>query len=473
MSALPLKVSSRSTRLFAAVREAIGGTQQDFTEGSLGRAIALLAIPMVLEMIMESLFGVVNVFFVAGLGSDAVSAVGMTESILTILFTIAIGLSMATTATVARRIGEKDVAGARQSAVQAIGAGVAVSIVLGVLGAKFAPWLLGKLGAWPSLLQVGTAYTTLLLGGSGTIVLLFLMNAVFRGAGDAAIAMRVLWLANLVNIFLVPCLVVGWGPFPKMGLTGAALGTTIGRGVGVLYQFWSLFRGGGRVVLRRKDIRRLQVKPMVNLMRISLPAMFQYAIATASWLGLVRIISTYGSAALAGYTIGIRILIFALLPSWGMSNAAATLVGQNLGAKQPQRAETSVWRTGFYNMIFLGAIGVIFVVFAEPIVRLFTHDPQVVPLAASCLRIISYGNIGYAYGMVMLQAFNGAGDTITPTIVNFFGFWLLEIPLAWFLAIPMRMQAKGAYFSIVVAEAAIAAVSIVLFKRGYWKNQQI
>ena len=343
MSSLPLKVSSRSTRLLAAVREAIGGTQQDFTEGSLGRAIALLAIPMVLEMIMESLFGVVNVFFVAGLGSDAVSAVGMTESILTILFTIAIGLSMATTATVARRIGEKDVAGARQSAVQAIGAGIAVSIVLGVLGAKFAPGLLGKMGAWPSLLQVGTAYTTLMLGGSGTIVLLFLMNAVFRGAGDAAIAMRVLWLANLVNIFLVPCLVVGWGPFPKMGLTGAALGTTIGRGVGVLYQFWSLFRGGGRVVLRRKDIR-LQVKPMVNLMRISLPAMFQYAIATASWLGLVRIISTYGSAALAGYTIGIRILVFALLPSWGMSNAAATLVGQNLGAGKPWRAEQAVWR---------------------------------------------------------------------------------------------------------------------------------
>ena len=472
MSALPLKVSSRSTRLFAAVREAIGGTQQDFTEGSLGRAIALLAIPMVLEMIMESLFGVVNVFFVAGLGSDAVSAVGMTESILTILFTIAIGLSMATTATVARRIGEKDVAGARQSAVQAIGAGVAVSIVLGVLGAKFAPWLLGKLGAWPSLLQVGTAYTTLLLGGSGTIVLLFLMNAVFRGAGDAAIAMRVLWLANLVNIFLVPCLVVGWGPFPKMGLTGAALGTTIGRGVGVLYQFWSLFRGGGRVVLRRKDIR-LQVKPMVNLMRISLPAMFQYAIATASWLGLVRIISTYGSAALAGYTIGIRILVFALLPSWGMSNAAATLVGQNLGAGKPWRAEQAVWRTGFYNMLFLGTAAVAFIVFARPVIGLFTSDPEVIAVGVDCLRLISYGYPFFAFGMVVVQAFNGAGDTATPTMVNLFCYWLWEIPLAYALAIPLGIGPRGVFMAIAIAESTTACVGVVMFRRGRWKQKRV
>ncbi len=472
MSALPLKVSSRSARLAAAVREAISGSQQDFTEGSLGRAIALLAIPMVLEMIMESLFGVVNVFFVAGLGSDAVSAVGMTESILTILFTIAIGLSMATTATVARRIGEKDVAGARQSAVQAIGAGVAVSIVLGVLGAKFAPWLLGKLGAWPSLLQVGTAYTTLLLGGSGTIVLLFLMNAVFRGAGDAAIAMRVLWLANLVNIFLVPCLVVGWGPFPKMGLTGAALGTTIGRGVGVLYQFWSLFRGGGRVVLRRKDIR-LQVKPMVNLMRISLPAMFQYAIATASWLGLVRIISTYGSAALAGYTIGIRVLVFAILPSWGMSNAAATLVGQNLGAGKPWRAEQAVWRTGFYNMIFLGTVAVAFIVFAGPVIRLFTSDPEVIAVGVDCLRFISYGYPFFAFGMVVVQAFNGAGDTATPTLVNLFCYWLWEIPLAYTLAKLARMGPRGVFLAIAIAESTTACVGVVMFRRGRWKRRRV
>ncbi|HYS45284.1 MAG TPA: MATE family efflux transporter [Rhizomicrobium sp.] len=454
------------------MREAIGGTQQDFTEGSLGRAIALLAIPMVLEMIMESLFGVVNVFFVAGLGSDAVSAVGMTESILTILFTIAIGLSMATTATVARRIGEKDVAGARQSAVQAIGAGVPVSIVLGVLGAKFAPWLLGKLGAWPSLLQVGTAYTTLLLGGSGTIVLLFLMNAVFRGAGDAAIAMRVLWLANLVNIFLVPCLVVGWGPFPKMGLTGAALGTTIGRGVGVLYQFWSLFRGGGRVVLRRKDIR-LQVKPMVNLMRISLPAMFQYAIATASWLGLVRIISTYGSAALAGYTIGIRVLVFALLPSWGMSNAAATLVGQNLGAGKPWRAEQAVWRTGFYNMLFLGTAAVAFIVFARPVIGLFTSDPEVIAVGVDCLRLISYGYPFFAFGMVVVQAFNGAGDTATPTMVNLFCYWLWEIPLAYALAKLAGMGPRGVFLAIAIAESTTACVGVAMFRRGRWKRRRV
>jgi putative MATE family efflux protein len=463
---------SRSTRLLAAVREAIGGTHHDFTEGSLGQAIALLAIPMVLEMIMESLFGVVNVFFVAGLGSDAVSAVGMTEQILTILFTIAIGLSMATTATIARRIGEKDTAGARAAAVQAVAAGIIVSVAAGVLGAKFAPQLLRAMGAWPSLLETGSQYTSLLLGGSGTIVLLFLMNAIFRGAGDAAIAMRVLWLANLVNIVLVPCLVVGWGPFPKMGLTGAAVGTTIGRGVGVAYQFWSLFRGKGRVVLRAEDLR-LDPKLMLRLLRISVPGMFQYAIATASWLALVRIVASYGSAALAGYTIGIRILIFALLPSWGMANAAATLVGQNLGAGKPWRAEQAVWRTGLYNMIFLGSVAVIFIVFAGPITRLFTNDPQVIAMGTDCLRFISYGYPFYAFGMVVVQAFNGAGDTRTPTMVNLFCYWLWEIPLAYTLARPLGMGPRGVFLAIAIAESTTACVGVVMFRRGRWKQKKV
>jgi putative MATE family efflux protein len=302
--------------------------------------------------------------------------------------------------------------------------------------------------------------------------MLFLNNAIFRGAGDAAIAMRLLWVSNIINLILDPCLIFGWGPFPKLGVTGAALATFTGRSIGVAYQFYRLLRGSERIRILRQQIR-VNLPVLFRLLRVSLTGILQFAIAHTSWIGLVRIVSIFGSAALAGYTIAIRIVIFVILPSWGLSNAAATLVGQNLGAKQPERAETSVWRTGFYNMVFLGTIGVIFIIFAEPIVRLFTNDPSVIPLAASCLCVISYGNIGYAYGMVMLQAFNGAGDTITPTIVNFFGFWMLEIPLAYFLAIPMRMQARGAYYSIVAAEMAIASASIILFKRGRWKKQQI
>ncbi len=458
--------------LWKSIREAVRGSHQDFTTGSLNRAILLLAIPMVLEMVLESLFAVVDVFWVGRLGADAVATVGLTESLLSLVFAVGLGLSLSTTAMVARRIGEKDPNGAAVAGVQAIVIGLAVSLAIGLPCFFFAPRLLQLMGASPQVVAVGSSYARIALGGSGAILMLFLNNAIFRGAGDAAIAMRLLWVSNIINLVLDPCLIFGLGPFPKLGVTGAALATFTGRSIGVGYQFYRLLRGSERIRILRQHIR-INLSVLLRLVRVSLTGILQFAIAHTSWIGLVRIVSIFGSAALAGYTIAIRIVIFIILPSWGLSNAAATLVGQNLGAKQTQRAETSVWRTGFYNMIFLGAIGVIFVVFAEPIVRLFTHDPQVVPLAASCLRIISYGNIGYAYGMVMLQAFNGAGDTITPTIVNFFGFWLLEIPLAWFLAIPMRMQAKGAYFSIVVAEAAIAAVSIVLFKRGYWKNQQI
>ena len=458
--------------LWKSIREAVRGSHQDFTTGSLNRAILLLAIPMVLEMVLESLFAVVDVFWVGRLGADAVATVGLTESLLSLVFAVGLGLSLSTTAMVARRIGEKDPNGAAVAGVQAIVIGLAVSLAIGLPCFFYAPRLLQLMGASPQVIAVGSSYARIALGGSGAILMLFLNNAIFRGAGDAAIAMRLLWVSNIINLVLDPCLIFGLGPFPKLGVTGAALATFTGRSIGVGYQFYRLLRGSERIRILRQHIC-INLSVLLRLVRVSLTGILQFAIAHTSWIGLVRIVSIFGSTALAGYTIAIRIVIFIILPSWGLSNAAATLVGQNLGAKQPQRAETSVWRTGFYNMIFLGAIGVIFVVFAEPIVRLFTHDPQVVPLAASCLRIISYGNIGYAYGMVMLQAFNGAGDTITPTIVNFFGFWLLEIPLAWFLAIPMRMQAKGAYFSIVVAEAAIAAVSIVLFKRGYWKNQQI
>ena len=302
--------------------------------------------------------------------------------------------------------------------------------------------------------------------------MLFLNNAIFRGAGDAAIAMRLLWVSNVINLVLDPCLIFGWGPFPKLGVTGAALSTFTGRGIGVLYQFYRLGRGTERIRIAARHVR-VNFEVMLRLIRVSLTGILQFAIAHTSWIGLVRIVSMFGAAAVAGYTIAVRIVVFAILPSWGLSNAAATLVGQNLGAKRADRAETSVWRTGLYNMLFLGSIGVVFVLFADPIVRLFTHDAEVAQLAAACLRILSYGNIGYAYGMVMLQAFNGAGDTITPTIVNFFGFWLLEIPLAWWLAIHLRMHSNGVFWSIVVAEGSIAAAGMVLFKRGKWKLQRI
>ena len=458
--------------LWSSIREAVRGSHQDFTTGSLNRAILLLAIPMVLEMVLESLFAVVDVFWVGRLGADAVATVGITESLLSLVFAVGLGLSLSTTAMVARRIGEKDPSGAAVAGVQAIAIGLAVSALLCLPCVFFAPNLLRLMGASPQIIAVGSGYARIALGGGGAILLLFLNNAIFRGAGDAAIAMRLLWVSNIINLILDPCLIFGVGPFPKLGVTGAAVATLIGRSIGVLYQFYRLLRGTERIRILRSQVH-LNFRVLLRLLRVSLTGILQFAIAHTSWIGLVRIVSIFGSAALAGYTIAIRIVVFIIMPSWGLSNAAATLVGQNLGAKQPERAETSVWRTGFYNMLFLGVVGVFFVLFAEPVVSLFTHDPLVVPLAASCLRIISYGNIGYAYGMVMLQAFNGAGDTVTPTIVNFFGFWLLEIPLAYFLAIPMRMRANGAYISIVVAEAAIAGVSIILFKRGRWKRQQI
>jgi len=458
--------------LWPSIREALRGSHQDFTTGSLNRAILLLAIPMVLEMVLESLFAVVDVFWVGRLGADAIATVGLTESLLSLVFAVGLGLSLSTTAMVARRIGEKDPTGAAVAGVQAIALGLGVSVLIGVPCLFYAPNLLRLMGASSQIVATGGGYARIALGGSGAILMLFLNNAIFRGAGDAAIAMRLLWVSNIINLILDPCLIFGWGPFPKLGVTGAALATFTGRSIGVAYQFYRLLRGSQRIRILRHQIR-LNLGVLLRLVRVSLTGILQFAIAHTSWIGLVRIVSIFGSAALAGYTIAIRIVIFIILPSWGLSNAAATLVGQNLGAKQPERAETSVWRTGFYNMIFLGIIGLLFMIFARPVVHLFTSDPAVIPLAASCLRIVSAGNIGYAYGMVMLQAFNGAGDTVTPTYVHLFGFWFLEIPLAYFLAIRAGMRSNGAYVAIVVAECAIAAAGIILFKRGRWKRQKI
>ena len=457
---------------WGSIREALRGSHQDFTQGNLNRAIVLLAIPMVMEMVLESLFAVVDVFWVGRLGAEAVATVGLTESLLSVIFAVGFGLGLSTTAMVARRIGEKDAPGAAVAGVQAIVLGLTTSLLIGVPCWIYAPRLLEVMGASPAMVASGAGYTRIALGGCGAVLMLFLNNAIFRGAGDAAVAMRLLWVSNIINLILDPCLIFGWGPFPKLGVTGAALATFTGRSIGVLYQFYRLLRGTERIRILASQLR-VNVGVLLRLMRVSLTGILQFAVADVSWIGLVRIVSLFGSAALAGYTIAIRIVIFVILPSWGLSNAAATLVGQNLGAKQPERAERSVWRTGLYNMLFLGSVGVFFVFFADPIIRLFTNDPAVVPLAANCLRILSYGNIGYAYGMVMLQAFNGAGDTITPTVVNFFGFCMLELPLAYALAVPLGFRTNGAYYAIVFAEGAIAVAGVLLFRRGKWKGQQI
>ncbi len=458
--------------LWSSLVEAVRGSHQDYTAGNLNRAILLLAVPMVLEMVLESLFAVVDVFWVGRLGANAVATVGLTESMLSLVFAVGMGLSLSTTAMVARRIGEKDPEGAAVAAVQAIVMGLIVSLAIGLPCFLFASRLLQMMGASPEIVAVGSGYTRICLGGSCAVLLLFLNNAIFRGAGDAAIAMRLLWISNIINLILDPCLIFGWLHLPKMGVTGAALATFTGRSIAVIYQFYRLMKGTERIRILTRQVR-VQWDVMWRLVRVSLTGILQFAIAHTSWIGLVRIVSIFGAAALAGYTIGIRIVIFVILPSWGLSNAAATLVGQNLGAGKPDRAEKAVWRTGLYNVIFLGSVGIFFILFAERVVGLFTHDAEVLRLGATCLRIVSYGNLGYAYFMVMMQAFNGAGDTITPTIVNFFGFWLLEIPLAYWLAIPLKMRSNGAFFSIAIAETSMAIASAVLFKQGRWKRQKI
>jgi putative MATE family efflux protein len=457
---------------WGSVREALRGSHQDYTAGNLNRAIFLLAIPMVLEMVLESLFAVVDVFWVARLGSDAIATVGLTESMASLVFAIGLGLSLSTTAMVARRIGEKDPEAAAVAAVQGIFLGILVSVAIGLPCLFLAPRLLRLMGGTPAIVGIGTGYTRIYLGGSIVLILLFMNNGIFRGAGDAALAMRLLWVSNIINLILDPCLIFGLGPFPRLGLTGAALATFTGRGLGVLYQFYRLGKGTERIRVLRHQVR-LNWQVMVRLARVSVTGVVQFAIGQSSWVGLVRIISLFGGAALAGYTVAIRIVIFAILPSWGLSNAAATLVGQNLGARQPERAEKSVWLTGLYNMIFLGSLGAAFLLLTGPIIHLFTSDPVVAPLAATCLRILSCGNVVYAFGMVMMQAFNGAGDMRTPTVVFLFGYWLLQIPLAYVLAVPGGLQSKGAFLSILIAESAIAAVSALLFRRGKWKEQRI
>jgi putative MATE family efflux protein len=457
---------------WATVREALRGSHHDYTAGPIGRAIILLAIPMVMEMVMESIFAVVDVFWVAHLGPNAVATVGLTESMLALVYTAAMGLSIGVSAMVARRIGEKNPAGAAEAAVQGIALGLTVAAVTGTLGAIFAPRLLGVMGASSDVIAIGSGYTRVMLGGNAVILLLFLINATFRGAGDAAIAMRVLWLANWINILLGPCLIFGLGPFPELGVKGAAIATTIGRGTGVLFQLYWLMRRDGRVVIHRDQLR-LRPAVMRTLLRLSGTGTFQVLVGTASWIGLVRIISSFGAGAVAGYTIGVRIIVFALLPSWGLANAAATMVGQGLGARKPERAERAVWIAGLYNLLFLGGVGLVFVLLADPIVRLFSTDPAVAPVAAMCLRIVSCGFPFYAYGMVLTQSFNGAGDTWTPTWLNLCCFWLWEIPLAWVLAVRMGLGPQGVFLALTTAFSTLAVVSALLFRRGRWKLRRV
>ena len=455
--------------LFADAREAIrGDAHRDFTQERIGRAITLLAIPMVLEASMESLFAIADMFWVAKLGSDAVATVGLTEAVLTLLYAVAMGLSTATAAVVARRIGEKNHDGAADAAMQAILLGFVFAGVIGIAGAWFAPDVLRLMGASDSIVRIGSGYARVEYGSSAAVMLLFLINGVFRGAGDAALAMRVLWIANLVNILLNPLLIFGIGFFPRLGVLGSGVGTAVGRSTGVLIQLWALTRARSRVRAQRKHFR-LHPEVMRMLIKISTGGIFQYFVGVASWIGLVRMAASFGSIAVAGYTLAIRIVIFALLPSWGMANAAATLVGQNLGAKQPDRAEQSVWRAGVYNMIFLGLVALTFVILARPLVSIFTGDEGVVRVAAQALRLISYGYIFYAWGMVMVSSFNGSGDTYTPTLLNVICYWFLRIPLAWILAFRTSLGPNGIFLAIPIADSALAVVAVVVFRTGRWK----
>ena len=454
------------------IREAIRGTHHDYTSGPIGRAIILLAVPMVLEMLMESLFAVADIFWLGHVSPSAVATVGLTESMLTVAYTAAMGLSIGVSAMVARRIGEKNPAGAAEVAVQGIALGVITAAIIGVAGVLLGPTLLRLMGASAEVIASGQTYTRIMLGGNVVILMLFLINAIFRGAGDAAIAMRVLWLANWINILLGPLLIFGVGPFPKLGLTGAAIATTIGRGTGVLYQLYRLWRRDGRIVIHREQV---ELKPAVmsTLLRLSGTGTFQVFVGMASWIGLTRINASFGTEALAGYQIAIRIIIFALLPSWGLANAAATMVGQALGAGKPERGEQAVWRAAFYNLVFLGAAGLVFIAFANPIANLFTDDPTVASIAAQCLRIISYGYVFYAYGMVLTNSFNGAGDTWTPTWLNLFCFWLWEIPLAWLLARRFNLGPQGVAWAVTIAFSTLAVASAVLFRHGRWKEKRV
>ena len=457
---------------WSILREAVRGSARDFTSEPIGRSLFLLAVPMILEMIMESTFAVVDIFFVAKLGAEAVAVVGLTESMMALVYAVAFGLAIGATATVARRIGEKDTEGAAKTATHVIYLGVIVSLIMSVIGVVMAPYIFQLLGAEPHVTEMGLTFMRIMLGGNAVVVFLFLLNAIFRGAGDAAIAMRVLWLANGLNMILSPCFIFGVWFFPRLGVTGAAVGTTIGRGCGVLFAFWYLFRGEKRFEIHR-DHWRIDPSMLWKLTKLSWTAVLQFLIGTASWSALVRVVAGFGSEAIAGYVISLRVVVFALLPALGLSNAAATMVGQNLGAKKPERSEASVWKAAFFNAGFYFFVGVVLYVFSHAIVAFFTTEPTVLAYGSDSLTIVALGFTFYGFGMVMETAFNGAGDTWTPTWINLFIFWIFEIPLAYLLAYYFDMGPRGVFWAITIAFSLLAVVSGLLFKLGYWKRKMV
>ncbi len=453
-------------------KEALSSEEKSYTTGSINKAIVLLAIPMILEMAMESLFAVVDAFFVAKVSADAIATVGLTESVITLVYSVGIGLSMAPVAMISRYIGEGKKEKASKVVLQAVYLAIAVSLLLGIPGVIFAPDILRMMGGSESLISTGATYTRIMFGSNIVIMLLFLLNGIFRGAGDAAFAMQSLWVANIINIILDPLFIFGYGPFPEMGVTGAAVATTIGRGIGVGFQLWILLSGRSTVKFYLQKL-----KPDWTILRklgnIAATGAGQFLIASASWIFLMRIISRYGSEAISGYTIAIRLIIFTLLPSWGLANAAATLVGQNLGAKQPDRAATSVWRSANMSMLFLFIVSLIYFIAARPLIQFFTLDPVIVEYGISSLRIFAIGYVFFAYGMVISQAFNGAGDTRTPTLINFICFWLMEIPLGYFLAVQMGWELSGICWAVTISETMLSVIAVWLFQMGRWKTVEV
>lgn len=455
-------------QFFQYFKIAVSGKEHEFTTGSIRRAVFMLSIPMILEMLMESIFAIVDIMYVSQIGVNAVATIGLTESVITLVYAVAIGLSMAATAIVARRVGEKNIKGATDAAVQSIFIGVFIAVIISIIGIIYPKEILELMGAEPDLIAEGYGYTKVLLGGNITIMLLFLINAIFRGAGNASVAMWTLILSNGLNIILDPMFIFGFGPIPAYGVQGAAIATTIGRGTAVLFQLAILFYGYSKIKIGVKDLV-LRIAVMLNLIKVSLGGIGQFLIGTSSWVILMRIMSEFGSEVLAGYTIAIRVMMFSIMPAWGMSNAAATLVGQNLGAQQPDRAEQSVWKTGKYCAYFMGFISVVYLVFAPQIIKLFTTESEVVNYGSLCLRVIAAGYIFYAYGMVVIQAFNGAGDTKTPTYINFICFWLFQLPFAYLAAVVLDFGPVGVFWAITLAEVSIAVIGILWFKKGKWK----
>ncbi len=457
---------------WGTLRAALSGEPRDYTTGKLSQAIVLLAIPMVLEMSMESLFAICDIYWVSRLGSDATAAVGLTESVLTLYYAIAVGLSIATTAMVSRRIGEKDPIAAAQAGAQAVYLGLGIGVLTGILCWFAAPHILSLMGAESSVIDLGVGYTRIMLASNVIILLLFLHNAIFRGAGDPALAMRALWLGNGINIVLDPCLIFGWGPFPALGLTGAAIATVIGRTVAVLYQLHHLRRGSGAIRFHRQTMAP-DFERMWRLLRLSVGGIAQMLIATSSWVFMMRLMAHFGSHVVAGYTVAIRICLFSILPAWGLSNAAATLVGQHLGAKLPQRAERAVWITGFYNMAFLLSIVIIFLLAGETLVRFFATEAEPIAYGTRFLQIFGYGYLFYGWGMILTQAFNGAGDTMTPTWLNLIAFWIVQIPLAWILAFPLGQGPSGVLWAVILADSLMTILALICFMRGRWKKQVV